>query len=211
MQETVLPVKNNQKPGLIYFSHSKLYQEFMLLRKIDSMGEVNIPLDTDDDELKRLFSDNNIQDLIDRRIIVNDIEKESLSLSGDGKGLLNKHYIDYQLDIIRIKKGIDEFFLERLEFLKSKNYSSIALYGAGDTALSFIGYIQDQGIEVKLIIDDDRTKASQILRGIPIRMPDEFDASVVDAIIVSSIEFQEVIFEKAEALAGDTIEIITIF
>ena len=133
-------IKENNKPGLKYFHHSKLYREFLLLKKIDYMGCIEIPLDTDDNEMKLLFSDNNVQYLIERKIIVKDTQK--LSLSKLGSEMLSKHYIDYQLDIIRIKKGIDNFFIDKLQFLSEKGYASIALYGAGDTARSFIEYIE---------------------------------------------------------------------
>ena len=53
------------KDDLIYFTHTNQFYRFIILKKIDENGLLNIPIESDDDELLEAISKVHINNLLE--------------------------------------------------------------------------------------------------------------------------------------------------
>ena len=95
------------KDDLIYFTHTKQFYQFIILKKIDERGLLSIPIESDDDELLEAISKVHINNLLEEGLIIS--EGGFLKLTIDGMSSLNNHYIDYQISLINLSKNLGEF------------------------------------------------------------------------------------------------------
>ena len=197
------------KNDLIYFSHTQEFYRFIILKKIDENKSVYIPIESEDNEFLEAISKVHINNLLEEGLIV--LEKSSLKLTNNGISVLNKHYIDYQISLINISKNLGEFYSNKINWLKKEIIGTVALYGASDTSKSFFNFIKNAEIKLKCVIDDDLKKQNNKYLGLPVVSADEVVNFSIQSIIISSVQFQNEIKEKAIKKFDGKYKIINLF
>jgi len=202
-----------KKPELRYFNHSRSYFRFLLLKKINEKAGLILPVYSQDPELLEAISIVHIQNLIEEGLVIKKInnDTEVLLITEKGKSQLQRHFIDYQLDLLSLEQNLGEFYLEKIKKLKRKNIRSVALYGASDTAQSFINYLINSGINIACILDDDENKQSNNFFGFPIISRENASLYTFDAIVITTVAFRDEIKSKINQSFGLSYKVITLF
>jgi len=205
--------KELDKIKLKYFKHSHNYYRFILLKEIKERGSILLPIQSQNKEFLDAVSNVHIQTFISEGLIEKNITESEITLILTEAGLqsLRKHYIDYQLDLLALEKNIGDFYTKLMEHITAAKVHVIALYGASDTSRSIIEYLKNKTIETICFIDDDPKKQGTEFLGLPIVSPAGIKELEIDAIIISTVEFQEEIAGKIKALFGNQYRILTLF
>lgn len=205
--------KIKSKPGLKYFNHSHNYHRFILLKEIKEKGPLLLPIQSDDEEFLNAVSNVHFQSFISEGLIKKNVTDKGtiLDLTEAGAQSLKKHFIDYQLDLLVMEKNIDNFYTQLIERLIQEKVRKIALYGASDTSRSLLKYLKNQQIETVCVIDDDPKKQGSEFMGLPIISPAGISEFVIDAIVISTVVYQDNIAEKIKASFGEKYKILTLF
>jgi len=199
---------------LKYFKHTQYYYRFVVLKKIASLGEISLPVETDDFELLHALSKVQPQHLIQDGLIQKierPDESAGLVLTEKGKLVLKKHYIDYRLELLKLEATLEKFYFETTQKLKKKNIEKIALYGASDTAQSFSGYLLNHGFKIICILDDDIKKQGKPFLGFNVVSPKEISKYKIDAVIITTVEFQDQILRNFSHLTNNQYTVIPLF
>tara|TARA_B100000579_G_scaffold390927_1_gene365767 strand:- start:767 stop:1369 length:603 start_codon:yes stop_codon:yes gene_type:complete len=197
------------KDELIYFTHTQQFYRFIILKKIDENKSISIPIELDDNEFLEAISKVHINNLLEEGLIVS--EEGSLKLSQEGLSALNKHYIDYQISLMNLSNNLGEFYSNKINWLKREIIGSVALYGASDTSKSFFNFIKNAEIKLECVIDDDPEKQNNKYLGLPVVSLNQIDEFSVQTIIISSVQFQKEIKEKAINKFDGKYKIINLF
>ena len=198
-----------KKNELLYFNHTQQYYRFVILKKIDENVSVKIPIDLEDDEFIEAISKVHINNLLDDGLLT--LVQGLLKLTSEGKSILNKHYIDYQINLINISKNLGDFYSNKINRLKKEMVGISALYGASDTSKSIFDFIQKESIKLECVIDDDVNKQNNRYLGLPVVSVKDIDKFKIQTIIISSVEFQSKIKKKVIQEFGDKYKIINLF
>tara|TARA_B100001175_G_scaffold301329_1_gene294334 strand:+ start:136 stop:738 length:603 start_codon:yes stop_codon:yes gene_type:complete len=197
------------KDELIYFTHTQQFYRFIILKKIDENKSINIPIELEDNEFLEATSKVHINNLLEEGLIVS--QEGSIKLTQDGLSALNKHYIDYQISLMNLSNNLGEFYSNKINWLKREIIGSVALYGASDTSKSFFNFIKNAEIKLKCVIDDDPEKQNNKYLGLPVVSLNQIDEFSVQTIIISSVQFQKEIKEKAIDKFDGKYKIINLF
>ena len=197
------------KDDLIYFTHTKQFYQFIILKKIDERGLLSIPIESDDDELLEAISKVHINNLLEEGLIIS--HEGFLKLTSDGISAINNHYIDYQISLINLSKNLGEFYSSKIDWLKKEIIGNVALYGASDTSKSFFNFIKNAGIKLECVIDDDINKQNNSYLGLPVVSVDDIENFSIETIVISSVVFQKEIKEKAVRKFEGKYKIINLF
>ena len=197
------------KDELIYFTHTQQFYRFIILKKIDEKSSVSIPIELEDNEFLEAISKVHINNLLEEGLIVS--VEGFLKLTQDGMSVLNKHYIDYQISLLNLSKNLVEFYSNKIDWLKEEIIGSVALYGASDTSKSFFNFIKNAEIKLECVIDDDPKKQNNKYLGLPVVSVNEIEEFSIQTIIISSVEFQKEIKEKAIKKFDGKYKIINLF
>ena len=197
------------KDELIYFTHTQQFYRFIILKKIDENKSINIPIELEDNEFLEATSKVHINNLLEEGLIVS--QEGSLKLTQDGLSALNKHYIDYQISLMNLSNNLGEFYSNKINWLKREIIGSVALYGASDTSKSFFNFIKNAEIKLECVIDDDPKKQNNKYLGLPVVSLNQIDQFSVQTIIISSVQFQKEIKEKAIDKFDGKYKIINLF
>lgn len=197
------------KDELIYFTHTQQFYRFIILKKIDEKSSVSIPIESEDNEFLEAISKVHINNLLEEGLIVS--VEGFLKLTQDGMSVLNKHYIDYQISLLNLSKNLVEFYSNKIDWLKEEIIGSVALYGASDTSKSFFNFIKNAEIKLECVIDDDPKKQNNKYLGLPVVSVNEIEKFSIQTIIISSVEFQKEIKEKAIKKFDGKYKIINLF
>lgn len=199
---------------LKYFKHTQNFYRFIVLKKIESQVQVPLPIESEDPEFLQALSQVQVQNLI-LEGFVEKVEKTNatvdLVLTEKGHQILRRHFIDFRLDLLKLEKTLENFYLDKIRKLQKQNIKKIALYGASDTAKSFSGYLLSHGFEIQCIMDDDSEKQGKFLLEFLIIAPHEITRYDVDAIVITSVEFQNQILNKLTESSGKQYNIIPLF
>ena len=198
-----------KKDELIYFTHTQQFYRFIILKKIDEYKSVSIPIELEDNEFIEAISKVHINNLLEEGLIAS--EEGYLKLTQDGLSALNKHYIDYQMSLMNLSNNLGEFYLNKINWLKREIIGSVALYGASDTSKSFFNFIKNAEITLECVIDDDPEKQNNKYLGLPVVSLNQIDEFSVQTIIISSVQFQKEIKEKAINKFNGKYKIISLF
>tara|TARA_B100000315_G_C14511789_1_gene557316 strand:- start:424 stop:1065 length:642 start_codon:yes stop_codon:yes gene_type:complete len=204
---------DNVTKELKYFESTPKFYQFVLLTKIADLGTVELPLESDDREFLNALSFVSFLNLIDDHLVerYTSEDKTFLRLTEEGNIKLHKHRIDYQLDLIKLENLLGSFFLDLIIKLKEEKISKIALYGASDTSRSVYKYLINNNIKVLCILDDDEIKHGQMIFETAVVSPTDIHKYPVDAIIISTIQYQEKLFKKAKDIFEKKMKIVTLF
>ena len=197
------------KDELIYFTHTQQFYRFIILKKIDEKSSVSIPIESEDNEFLEAISKVHINNLLEEGLIVS--VEGFLKLTQNGMSVLNKHYIDYQISLLNLSKNLVEFYSNKIDWLKEEIIGSVALYGASDTSKSFFNFIKNAEIKLECVIDDDPKKQNNKYLGLPVVSVNEIEKFSIQTIIISSVEFQKEIKEKAIKKFDGKYKIINLF
>ena len=197
------------KDELIYFTHTQQFYRFIILKKIDENKSINIPIELEDNEFLEATSKVHINNLLEEGLIVS--QEGSIKLTKDGLSALNKHYIDYQISLMNLSNNLGEFYSNKINWLKREIIGSVALYGASDTSKSFFNFIKNAEIKLECVIDDDPKKQNNKYLGLPVVSLNQIDEFSVQTIIISSVQFQKEIKEKAIDKFDGKYKIINLF
>ena len=197
------------KDELIYFTHTQQFYRFIILKKIDENKSISIPIELEDNEFLEAISKVHINNLLEEGLIVS--QEGSIKLTEDGLSALNKHYIDYQISLMNLSNNLGEFYSNKINWLKREIIGSVALYGASDTSKSFFNFIRNAEIKLECVIDDDPEKQNNKYLGLPVVSLNQIDEFSVQTIIISSVQFQKEIKEKAIDKFDGKYKIINLF
>jgi FlaA1/EpsC-like NDP-sugar epimerase len=98
-----------------------------------------------------------------------------------------------------------------LQGCADRGYGRVAVYGAGSHTLRSAHALAAPPVEVVAILDDDNTKAHTTMWGYPIRSLDDAGGLGIDAIVISSDAYEVEMCEKCSGLAGQGIEVVTLY
>jgi len=199
-------MKNEQ---LKYFRHSQEFYRFSVLRYINGNEYINLPLENADKNIEHALSQVHIQSMIEDSLLIKNKQNE-LSLTEVGLQKLREHFIDYQLDLLKLEKELGDYFQNKIENLLIDKIKTVALYGASDTALSLLGYLEKSGINIICIIDDDQEKQGNVFEGLPIISQSELTKHSIDAILITSVAFDKEIISNILSSFGETYRIYTL-
>lgn len=197
------------KDELIYFTHTQQFYRFIILKKIDENKSINIPIELEDNEFLEATSKVHINNLLEEGLIVS--QEGCVKLTEDGLSALNKHYIDYQISLMNLSNNLGEFYSNKINWLKREIIGKVALYGASDTSKSFFNFIKNAEIKLVCVIDDDPKKQNNKYLGLPVVSLNQIDEFSVQTIIISSVQFQKEIKEKAINKFDGKYKIINLF
>ena len=192
-----------------YFTHNQEYYRFIILKKIDEKKSIKLPIEIEDPELIEAMSKVHINNLLDDGFLKS--EKDFLILTKKGKTKLNRHYIDYQINLIELSKTLGDFYSNKISRLKNEIQGGVALYGASDTSKSFFNFLQIAGIELKCVIDDNPKKQNSKYLDLPVISLKNIKEFSVQTIIISTVEFELEIKQKVLEIFGNKYKIITLF
>ena len=202
------------KPELKYFYHSRLYFRFILLKKIDEQEGIILPVQSQDSELLLAMSITYIQNIVEEGLVKkveNEDATEILVITEKGKSQLQQDHIDYQLDLLALEQSLGDYYYKKIGILKEKNIKSVALYGASDTAQSFLNYLINNGINIACILDDDESKHTNNYFGFPVISTEEVSLYTFDAIIITTVKFQDEIKSRINQSFGSKYKVIPLF
>jgi FlaA1/EpsC-like NDP-sugar epimerase len=198
---------NNEQ--LKYFRHSQEFYRFIVLRYIRENEFVSLPLENADKNIEHALSQVHIQSMIDDALLVKD-KQNKLSLTELGLQKLREHFIDYQLDLLKLERELGDYFQNKIENLLNDNIKTVALYGASDTALSLLDYLKKSGINIVCIIDDDQEKQGSEFEGLSIISQSELANHSIDAILITSVAFEKEIKSNIISSFGETYRMYTL-
>ena len=198
---------NNEQ--LKYFRHSQEFYRFIVLRYIRENEFVSLPLENADKNIEHALSQVHIQSMIDDVLLVKD-KQNKLSLTELGLQKLREHFIDYQLDLLKLERELGDYFQNKIENLLNDNIKTVALYGASDTALSLLDYLKKSGINIACIIDDDQEKQGSEFEGLSIISQSELANHSIDAILITSVAFEKEIKSNIISSFGETYRMYTL-
>jgi len=201
-------------PELNYFNHSQSYFRFILLKKIDEQEGLLLPVQSQDSELLKAISNVQIKKIIEEGLakkIKNEDTTEILIITEKGKSQLQKDHIDFQLDLLALEQNLGDYFLKKIKMLKDNNLQTIALYGASDTAQSFLNYLKINGFNITCIIDDDEKKQSELFFGFQVISRANASLNKCDAIVITTIEFEDEIKLKINQSFGSKYKVLSLF
>ena len=198
---------NNEQ--LKYFRHSQEFYRFIVLRYIRENEFVSLPLENADKNIEHALSQVHIQSMIDDGLLVKD-KQNKLSLTELGLQKLREHFIDYQLDLLKLERELGDYFQNKIENLLNDNIKTVALYGASDTALSLLDYLKKSGINIACIIDDDQEKQGSEFEGLSIISQSELANHSIDAILITSVAFEKEIKSNIISSFGETYRMYTL-
>lgn len=198
---------NNEQ--LKYFRHSQEFYRFIVLRYIRENEFVSLPLENADKNIEHALSQVHIQSMIEDSLLVKNKQNE-LSLTEVGLQKLREHFIDYQLDLLKLERELGDYFQNKIENLLNDNIKTVALYGASDTALSLLGYLEKRGIKIVCIIDDDQEKQGSEFEGLSIISQSELANHSIDAILITSVAFEKEIKSNIISSFGETYRMYTL-
>ena len=198
---------NNEQ--LKYFRHSQEFYRFIVLRYIRENEFVSLPLENADKNIEHALSQVHIQSMIDDALLVKD-KQNKLSLTELGLQKLREHFIDYQLDLLKLERELGDYFQNKIENLLNDNIKTVALYGASDTALSLLDYLKKSGIKIVCIIDDDQEKQGSEFEGLSIISQSELANHSIDAILITSVAFEKEIKSNIISSFGETYRMYTL-
>lgn len=199
---------------LKYFKHTQQYYRFVVLKKIAALGKISVPVESDDLELLHAISKVQPQHLIQEGLvqkIEQPDESVDLVLTEKGKLVLKKHYIDFRLELLQLEGTLEKFYSEITRKLYKRNIKKIALYGASDTARSFSGYLLNHGFEIQCILDDDTSKQGKPFLGCTVISPEEISTYEIDAVIITTVEYQDQILDNFLRLTAGRYTVIPLF
>lgn len=198
---------------IIYFTNTPEYHQFVVLKKIFELREIELPVDTDDEEFLNSLSVVKLQSLINDKLAEKYVKDKSvyLRLTEEGELLLKKHYIDYQIDLLKLEYRLGNFFYDLVNRLQREKVGRVALYGASDTTLSIYRHLTNNNIRIISVLDDDKTKVGQKIYDSEVVAPYNLEGHQIDAIIISTIKYQDEIYEKAKNIYGGKYKIIKLF
>lgn len=199
-------MKNNR---FSYITYTKKYYQFIILKKIDENGFIKIPLENEDNELIEAISQVHLNNLLNEDYLY--LDKNKLKLTDLGVSTLHKHFIDYQISIMNLSRDLENFYSNKITWLKKEIVGSVALYGASDTSKSFFNFIKKAGIKLECVIDDDKNKQNKNYLKLPVISIDEVEKFSVKTIIISSIKFQKKIKNNINANIYSKYKIINLF
>lgn len=97
----------------------------------------------------------------------------------------------------------------RLRELKAIG-ARVGVFGAGPHTMSLLGALEGEGIPWKVLLDNNPNKNGKTMRSVPIRLPSSENADGLDAIVLSSQEFEQEMGEQCRKLVPN-LEIIPIY
>lgn len=199
--------------NLKYFKSTRLFYGFVLLAKIQKYGNIELPFESNDREFSEALSHFSFQELIDEKFIekIETDDKTYLRVTEKGIIQFHKHHIDYQLDLLKLENMQGSFFFDLIEKLHAENLKKVALYGASDTTKSILKYLTNNNVLVLCVLDDDNKKQGTKLGDIDIIAPGDLINYPVDALIISTIQYQNELYEKAKNIFKQSIRVITLF
>ena len=203
----------NDEITISYFENTFKYYQFIVLKKISELQEIDLPIDTEDAELLKALTFVHIQNLINDKLIEKYPKGNSvcLQLTKAGELALKKHYIDYQLDLLKLENILGNFFCDLVGKLKEENIQNVALYGASDTTFSIYRYLTNNNIKVACVLDDDKRKHGQRIYDSEVVDPKNIDKYTVDALIISTVQYQEELYKRVKGSKGNKYKIVKLF
>tara|TARA_B100000029_G_scaffold470842_1_gene509979 strand:- start:210 stop:812 length:603 start_codon:yes stop_codon:yes gene_type:complete len=192
-----------------YFNHNQQYYRFIILKKINEKMSIKLPIEIEDPELIEAMSKVHINNLIDDGFLKS--EKNFLILTTRGKIELHRHYIDYQINLIKLSETLGDFYSNKISWLKKEVEGGVALYGASDTLKSFFNFLINAEIDLKCVIDDNPKKQKSKYLNLPVISTKKIKEFPVETIIISTVEFELEIKQKILEIFGDKYKIITLF
>ncbi len=98
----------------------------------------------------------------------------------------------------------------RLHALATAGQRRIAIYGAGRFTIRYADIYRQAPLSVVCVIDDNAAGMSPAFLNWPVRAPDDVDPADIDAIIISTDRYADLIAARAARLWGDRIPAYTI-
>ena len=140
-----------------------------------------------------------------RAIAVRDLTQKPVDVPGQAREVWEAHAESVsQFDNTRwlpLEKRLKEL----------KKGAKMGLFGAGAHTVALLDRLKDQSLAWQIIFDNNPTQAGRLIRNIPIAQPSRDKLTACDAVLISSQEYEDEIFSQVKDLAGDRLEILTIY
>lgn len=200
-----------------FFDPSSLLKELKILEGIERDENVT------QKELARMINMapsmiNQYIGVMEEKGLLNRIYKSSKNVSYriSKKGIEWKNYLlmSYLFELIRhynvAKQNIEKFFCN----IEEKEIKTILLYGAGEVAETIITIKEsrkDNKFDILAILDDSQEKQGKNILGCRIVSPTLINQYHADALVITSMTFEEIIKRRLEELNYSKQKIINIF
>jgi DNA-binding MarR family transcriptional regulator len=134
----------------------------------------------------------------------------SYVLLDEGRVRLQYLTVSYLADVARIYAQSRNIFGDVLDFIATRDFESVYLYGAGIVGKMLSTILLFEKIDVLGFIDDASFKKGSQLNGIPVFDPEQITGKEYDAIIIASFAHAASILAKAEARGHDKLYVFEI-
>ncbi|MDI6786216.1 MAG: winged helix-turn-helix transcriptional regulator [bacterium] len=136
--------------------------------------------------------------------------RRTMSYHLTGKGITRKSNLlmSYLIEAIKLYKNAKDELKLRMMDLKKEKMHRIVLYGAGETAEVAFNAADELGLDVIGIVDKDQNKQGTEFAGRIIAHPSQIEKMVPEVVVITSLGFQEEIYESIKNLKDKGIEVV---
>jgi len=129
-------------------------------------------------------------------------------LTEGGEKELMSLLMAYSTEIIQFYGGAKREITKRFEQMVAEGVSTIALFGAAETAEVVHAALKDVPVRIVGVFDSDPAKQAMRFNGLEIQSPETIKDLTADAIVITSFGKQEEIYEKVRHLAHSDIRVV---
>ena len=157
---------------------------------------------------------NYIKEFVENDWLEKDVKSSrnmSYYLTKEGESYKNKNYFSYMVELIKLYEKTKEDIQNNLKkLLLDQGINKVVCYGAGKAADVVLLAIKEMNLEILGIVDDDKCKIGDYFHEYKIKNPDEIDKLYPDTIIISTVEYSDIIYNKIKHYEDNGINIIKI-
>jgi DNA-binding MarR family transcriptional regulator len=124
-------------------------------------------------------------------------------LTPEGQRRLISMILEYSSEMIQLYGAAKRQVAERLKRFHEEGISSLALFGAAETAEVVYAALKDTPLTVTGIVDSDPAKHGARFNGFVIQEPARLKEMQADAVLITSFARQEEIYGSIRQVLGD--------
>ena len=118
--------------------------------------------------------------------------------------------VDYVNELISLHNKAKGIFKERLTEVYLKGIRNVAFYPAGETAELAYSVLNESGLRLTIVVDDDAGKWGMDFHELKIEDPSKIAGVQVDAVIITTCTFQTQVIERLTKMGIDEKHILTL-
>jgi len=179
----------------------RLY-ELLTLQRVESHGTVDLSIDADGMMNARMVA-GYVRRLAERGYLAESSEhgSQQYAITSSGRRRLRYLLVDFVNELTAVREQARALFRTSLLPLALDEVRRVAFYPAGDTAEAVFPALTALGFELVAIVDDSPQKWGRLFHGHRVQPPESLKDVRIDAIIVTTVVFQEQAVKRIRELS----------